>query len=144
MCMCVFFFRAKKMSLGFYAIYSKSQIRAEYLVSSTTETWNVPRHLWSHPTQEALSRDTSALAEVPLWSTVTTHLLSGSYYLEYPMGTHCSLWSRSREQNYFFRRGRCLQGCKYLTLCLPKIFSILKSRIHEEEEQEKEERRRHS
>lgn len=59
-------------------------------------------------------------------SAVTTYFLSGSYYLEYPMGTNCSLWSRSGEQNYFFGRGRCLQGCKYLALCLPKIFSVLK------------------
>lgn len=40
----------------------------------------------------------------------TTYFLSGSYYLEYPMGTDCSLWSRSGEQNYFPWKGEIFAG----------------------------------
>lgn len=65
-----------------------------------------------------------------LWSTTTTYFLSGSYYLEYPMGTNCSLWSKRGEHNYFPWKGKVFAGWQISLCAFLKYFLSSSGRFH--------------
>lgn len=99
--MCTFFSEQKKMGLGFYAIYSKSRIITEYLVSSTS--WNMEdasRHLQNCP----LERHCPVIQ--PTFPG-TTHFLSGSHYLE--CSTRQTVLS---EQEWRTKKGKMFAGLR--------------------------------